>query len=65
MKMKDMGCGVFRITPEQCKDILDNGFTIVETRPGSFIRITMDDILINKDDAYKLLKETRNKNDSR
>lgn len=49
------------LTPEQIKEIIDSGFTILKLDDGGERKITFDDIMVTKDDADRLLNEAKEK----
>ena len=54
-----MGGGYFRLTTDQFEEIVNKGFIFVQPFPGRFKKITLDDILISKEDVDKMIKEKR------
>ena len=48
---------ILKITPDQVKEIIDNGFSMITLPDGSVKKVTKDDLLIREDDVNKLLKD--------
>lgn len=49
------------LTVEQVNEIKEKGFAMIPLADGSFRKVSIDEILVKRDDADKLLEEAKNK----
>lgn len=61
-KAKNMGNGIFQLTPEHCMEIFENGFSLVKLDDGREIKVTKDDLYIDKKEIDKIINEKTTQN---
>ncbi len=50
-----------KLTPEECQKIFNQGFCYIEMRPGFTVRVTVDDLLFDKDEIDALVESEKKK----